>query len=84
MAWTRWREKAAMPGEAAGEALLDTLFGNSPYLTETALQNPTFMTDLGRDGPDAALVMLEREMALVRADAAAGRHRRRSRRACED
>ncbi|HTE37587.1 MAG TPA: bifunctional [glutamine synthetase] adenylyltransferase/[glutamine synthetase]-adenylyl-L-tyrosine phosphorylase [Reyranella sp.] len=72
MAWTRWREKAAMPDDATFEALLDALFGNSPYLTETALQNPDFLTDLWRSGPDAALATLERELATVRADAAAG------------
>ena len=52
VAWTRWSEKAARPDDALGVALLDALFGNSPYLAETALQNPTFMTDLWRDGPD--------------------------------
>src|SRR6186997_269607 len=72
VAWTRWREKAAMPDDATFEALLDALFGNSPYLTETALQNPDFLTDLWRIGPDAALATLERELATVRADAAAG------------
>src|SRR4051812_35946509 len=71
VAWTRWRETAAMPEDAAGEALLDALFGNSPYLTETALQNPAFMADLWRDGPDAALARLELELAAA-ADAALG------------
>ena len=36
-------------------ALLDALFGNSPYLTETSLQNPSFMTDLWRQGPEATV-----------------------------
>src|SRR3954470_7202246 len=72
VAWTRWREKAAMPNDAAGEALLDTLFGNSPYLTETALQKPIFMTDLWRDGPDAALAGLESELDMVRGEARSG------------
>src|SRR3954471_13663362 len=72
VAWTRWREKAAMPDDAAGEALLDTLFGNSPYLTETALQNPVFMTDLWRDGPDAVLARLDSEVELARDDARSG------------
>src|SRR6185369_13983301 len=35
-------------------------------------QNPDFLTDLWRSGPDAALATLERELATVRADAAAG------------
>ena len=39
------------PSDADSVALMDALFGNSPYLTETALQNPEFMTDLGRRGP---------------------------------
>src|SRR5436853_176505 len=72
VAWTRWREKAAMPGDAAAEALLDTLFGNSPYLTETALQNPAFMADLWRDGPDAAIERLDAEVESVRGESAAG------------
>ncbi|WP_428662338.1 bifunctional [glutamine synthetase] adenylyltransferase/[glutamine synthetase]-adenylyl-L-tyrosine phosphorylase [Reyranella sp.] len=61
-----------MPDDATFQALLDALFGNSPYLTETALQNPDFLTDLWRGGPDAALVMLERDLASVRADAGSG------------
>jgi [glutamine synthetase] adenylyltransferase / [glutamine synthetase]-adenylyl-L-tyrosine phosphorylase len=72
VAWTRWREKAAMPDDAAGEALLDTLFGNSPYLTETALQSPTFVADLWRDGPDAAIARLDAEIAAVHAEALGG------------
>ena len=55
VAWTRWTEKAARPDAPEACALLDALFGNSPYLTETALQNPDFVTDLWRRGPDAAL-----------------------------
>jgi len=72
VAWTRWREKAAMPDDGAGKALLDTLFGNSPYLTETALQNPDFMADLWRDGPDALIARLDAELETVRADALGG------------
>src|ERR1700704_3485214 len=47
VAWTRWNEKSARPGDPDEVALLDALFGNSPYLTETALQNPGFY-DLSR------------------------------------
>jgi glutamate-ammonia-ligase adenylyltransferase len=61
-----------MPGSAAAEALLESLFGNSPYLTETALQNPSFMADLWRDGPDAATERLEAELATLLADARGG------------
>jgi len=61
-----------MPEGIEGKALLDALFGNSPYLTETALQNPTFMADLWRDGPDAALARLELELAAVLGEARGG------------
>src|SRR5260221_139438 len=77
IAWTRWNEKTARPpdqmaADPTGIALLDALFGNSPYLTETALQNQTFMTDLWRDGPDAVVARLEAELAVTRAAARAG------------
>ena len=72
VAWTRWNEKAARPDDPAAVALLDALFGNSPYLTETALQNPTFMTDLWRRGPDAIRVDLAAELDAARAAARAG------------
>jgi len=72
VAWTRWSEKAARPDDPADVALLDALFGNSPYLTETAIQNPTFMTDLWRRGPDAVRLDLAAELDVVRADARAG------------
>src|SRR5690349_23582519 len=72
VAWTRWRETAAMPDDPAGTALLDALFGNSPYLTETALQNPTFMADLWRAGPDAVSTELDRDLEAVRGDALSG------------
>jgi [glutamine synthetase] adenylyltransferase / [glutamine synthetase]-adenylyl-L-tyrosine phosphorylase len=72
VAWTRWSEKAPRPDDTRGIALLDALFGNSPYLTETALQNPTFMTDLWRDGPDAVVTRLAAELAEVRAAARDG------------
>ena len=62
------RESGAARRSRRQSALLDALFGNSPYLTETALQNPTFMTDLWRRGPDAILARSR------------GRARRRARR----
>jgi glutamate-ammonia-ligase adenylyltransferase len=62
VAWTRWSEKAAQPEDPTAVALLDALFGNSPYLGETALQNPAFMTDLWRDGPDAVIARLDAEL----------------------
>jgi glutamate-ammonia-ligase adenylyltransferase len=66
VAWARWRETSAMPEEPAAVALLDALFGNSPYLTETAIQNPSFMTDLWRRGPDRVSVDLAAELAAAR------------------
>src|SRR5216684_3003855 len=77
VAWTRWREKAARSPDQViddpmGVALLDAMFGNSPYLTETALRNPTFMTDLWRDGPDAVVARLAAELAEARAAARGG------------
>ena len=72
VAWARWNEQAARPPDAAGAALLDALFGNSPYLTETALQNTVFMTDLWRNGPDAAAGILTAELAELRRSARAG------------
>ena len=61
-----------MPDDPAGRALLDALFGNSPYLTETALQNPTFMADLWRAGPDALLAQLDHDLDTVHTDARGG------------
>jgi len=72
VAWTRWNEAAARPDEPAERALLDALFGNSPYLTETALQNPAFMTDLWRRGPDAVSVDLAARLAEVKSTARDG------------
>jgi glutamate-ammonia-ligase adenylyltransferase len=72
VAWTRWNEQAAPPDEPAAAALLDAVFGNSPYLTEAALRNPSFMTDLWRRGPDAVIGDLEAALAAVLASAADG------------
>ena len=72
VAWTRWNEITARPDDPAQVALLDALFGNSPYLTETAIQNPTFMTDLWRRGPDAVRADLAAELAAVRSTARDG------------
>ncbi len=72
MAWARWTEKTQRPSDPTEVALLDALFGNSPYLTETALQNPVFVTDLWRQGPEAILVGLASELDAVRAGAREG------------
>src|SRR5471030_579286 len=75
VAWTRWTEKAARPDAPEACALLEALFGNSPYLTETALQNPDFVTDLWRRGPDAVLADIRSLLAdtkqVARADGTA-------------
>src|SRR5262245_26908259 len=72
VAWTRWNEIAARPDDPTQVALLDALFGNSPYLTETTLQNPTFMTDLWRRGPDAVGADLAAELGAVKTGARGG------------
>ena len=54
-----------MPADPAAVTLLDALFGNSPYLTETALQNPIFMTDLWRRGPEPILAGLAEDLRSV-------------------
>ena len=72
VAWTRWAEQAARPDDAGAVALLDALFGNSPYLTETALQNRDFVSDLWRSGPDATLDGLRRKLGEAQAAARTG------------
>jgi len=72
VAWTRWTEKAQRPSDPVEAALLDALFGNSPYLTETALQNPVFVTDLWRQGPETILAELAGELRAARAAARDG------------
>jgi len=66
VAWTRWDEKARRPEKPEAIALLDALFGNSPYLTETALKDPAFMADLWRHGPDASFAALDDTLKSVR------------------
>src|ERR1700744_2198808 len=72
VAWTRWEEKAERPRDEAFAALLESLFGNSPYLTEAALQNPSFLTDLWRDGPDTTIASLNAGLAATTAEARDG------------
>jgi len=72
VAWTRWEEKAERPRDDAFRTLLESLFGNSPYLTEAALQNPSFLTDLWRDGPDATIASLDAGLAATAAEARNG------------
>ncbi|MHA1597648.1 MAG: bifunctional [glutamine synthetase] adenylyltransferase/[glutamine synthetase]-adenylyl-L-tyrosine phosphorylase, partial [Alphaproteobacteria bacterium] len=39
--------------EAAGKSLLDAIFGNSPYLSKSAMQEAAFFCRVLEDGPDA-------------------------------
>ncbi|WIM14287.1 MAG: [glutamine synthetase] adenylyltransferase/[glutamine synthetase]-adenylyl-L-tyrosine phosphorylase [Enhydrobacter sp.] len=68
----RWDEAAERPEDAAAVGLLEALFGNSPYLTETALKDPAFMADLWRHGPDAACAALNDALASLRSRARDG------------
>ena len=72
MAWARWTEKAPKPQTPEATALLDALFGNSPYLTETALQDPAFVTDLCLHGPDAAFAGIKALLSTVQTEARGG------------
>ena len=51
VAWTRGSEKAGQPETENARALLEALFGNGPYLTETALQDPGLVATLWRQAP---------------------------------
>ncbi len=61
----RWREHAdrsghthvihALEAGGPGAALLDALFGNSPFLSELALSDPAFTALLWHEGPEKAL-----------------------------
>ncbi len=74
----RWREAAddtadsaladqmrMLAGDEAGLKLLTSIFGNSPYLTQSCLREPTFLVQLTEEGPDvsfgALLTRLYRE-----------------------
>ena len=72
VAWTRWAEQAPRPDDTGAVALLDALFGNSPYLAETALQNREFVSDLWRRGPDPVLDGLRQKLAAAQAAARTG------------
>jgi glutamate-ammonia-ligase adenylyltransferase len=72
VAWTRWSEKAARPEAPEAVALLDALFGNSPYLTETALQNPDIAVDLCHQGPDAAFARITAQLSEAKRTARTG------------
>jgi glutamate-ammonia-ligase adenylyltransferase len=68
----RWRETSAeLAGEEAagaraltanpaGQHLLETIFGNSPFLARCCLVEPGFLLRLLREGPDATFAEVER------------------------
>src|SRR5262245_29946394 len=72
VAWRRWRETTAQPTDDGAVALLDALFGNSPFLTEAALKDPNFMSDLWRSGPDAVEADLSTTLDTLRREARGG------------
>jgi len=64
----RWAEREFGPdlapfahrlsADAGGRALLEALFGNSPFLTQCCLREPSFLLRLLRLGPDATFAEL--------------------------
>jgi glutamate-ammonia-ligase adenylyltransferase len=72
VAWTRWLEKAAKPECSSAVALLDAMFGNSPYLTESVLQSPEFATELCLRGPDALFDDIKSRLAATQQTARTG------------
>jgi len=81
----RWGDALAAKGEpghrrladqiradAHGAALLDAIFGNSPFLTLMAELEPVFFVGLLERGPDATLEQIRGEMEEVRRRAVAG------------
>ncbi|MEE8443704.1 MAG: glutamine-synthetase adenylyltransferase, partial [Alphaproteobacteria bacterium] len=81
----RWREqgdehagfRAALAEDPAGRALLDAVFGNSPFLTRCFLRDPDFVREVLTAGPDDTLrrvlgsleVSLDRETSLGKVEA---------------
>jgi glutamate-ammonia-ligase adenylyltransferase len=72
VAWARWTEKAPKPQTPEAIALLEALFGNSPHLTETVLQDPAFVTDLCLRGPDATFAGIKALLSTVQTEARGG------------
>ena len=67
----RWRDAAdeiddpelaryarRLAAEPAGRALLEAVFGNSPYLSQCLMVDPSFVRSLLDDGPDASLAAI--------------------------
>jgi glutamate-ammonia-ligase adenylyltransferase len=49
----------ALAAEPAGQRLLASLFGNSPFLTQCCLKEPNFLIRLVQQGPDAIFAELD-------------------------
>ncbi len=70
----RWHERSdagvvrEMEADSAGAALLDTVFGNSPFLSEQMLSDPAFTALLWRQGPDAAIAAALEPIAAPASD----------------
>lgn len=62
LAAERWTAAAGTDLRDIDSAMLAAIFGNSPYLTDVAVQNPDFVAAVGRIGPDAAC---EAELAAL-------------------
>ncbi|MGE0718784.1 MAG: glutamine-synthetase adenylyltransferase, partial [Alphaproteobacteria bacterium] len=73
-----WLERAADTGvpeiesfaqcvaeSSTGRVLLDAVFGNSPFLGECLLAEPTFSRLLLTEGPEAALAVADADLALL-------------------
>ncbi|MBX6367373.1 MAG: bifunctional [glutamine synthetase] adenylyltransferase/[glutamine synthetase]-adenylyl-L-tyrosine phosphorylase [Rhodospirillales bacterium] len=52
----------ALAADPAGRRLLETIFGNSPFLARCCLVEPGFLVRLVRDGPDATFAELEKAL----------------------
>ncbi|MFZ1414296.1 MAG: bifunctional [glutamine synthetase] adenylyltransferase/[glutamine synthetase]-adenylyl-L-tyrosine phosphorylase, partial [Defluviicoccus sp.] len=62
----------ALTADAPACALMDAIFGNSPFLTWIAEREPEFALDLMWHGPDRMVAQVDAALARTRADAAAG------------
>ncbi len=86
----RWREvaregedadfAAALAGDADGRAMLDSIFGNSPFLTQSLLLDGGTLRPFLAQGPDAVFAEVLREAAGLSAEADSGRLMARLRR----
>ena len=74
----RWRDAAdgigdselsgyatRLAAEPAGRALLEAVFGNSPFLSQCMIVDPPFVRSLIEDGPDASLAAILESVATL-------------------